>query len=198
MTTMPFAIRPANPADRAALAALHGRALRVLSWGHIRPEAIETVVATLGTLDDHLLRDGTYFVATVGDRIVASGGWSLAAPSYARVIGGVEVGGELVPTVRAMYVDPALARQGLGRAMLAYVEAAIIDAGWRRAVLMASPMGLPFYLRCGWRPLATVGLALAGGHKIPSHEMDKLLVLPAQPFGAPRAIPHTGLERRAA
>jgi GNAT superfamily N-acetyltransferase len=137
--------------------------------------AVDAFVAAVGTPDPGLIEEGRYSVAEEEGAIVGCGGWSLAAPAYARMIAGVAVNGGPAPTVRAMYVEPARAGRGIGGGMLGHVEAAILAAGFRRAVLPASPMGLAFHLRRGCRPLGTVALKLPGGHTIASTEMDKLL-----------------------
>jgi GNAT superfamily N-acetyltransferase len=178
----PVTIRPATLADRPALRVLHERSLRGLGRGHLSPAAIEAMLRGEDFADERLIAGGTYFVAFMGNRLVASGGWSMEAPRFARTIGAVAVQGDPVPTVRAMFVDPVCARHGLGRRMLEHVEASIAAAGWRRAVLIASPMGLGFYARQGWRPLAEIALQV-GAHAIPSTEMDKI-VLPSA-----RALP---------
>ena len=170
----PITIRPATPADRAAVLALRARSLRGLGRGHLSLAAIEAVVA-VDDIDDRLLGGGTYLVALMGNRVVGAGGWSLDAPGFGRAIGGVVIHGDPLPTVRGLYVDPVCAGHGLGRRLLARVEGSIVDAGWRRAVLTASPMGLGFYERQGWRRLADVTLDVAG-HAIPSHEMDKIVL----------------------
>jgi len=135
-------------------------------------------------VDERLIAGGTCFIGLMGNRLVASGGWSMDAPRFARTIGAVAVDGDPVPTVRAMFVDPVCAGHGLGRRMLEHVEASIAAAGWRRAVLIASTMGIGFYARQGWRPLAEIALDV-GGHAIPSTEIDK--IVPTGAHAMPRA-----------
>lgn len=179
----PIKLRPATTADLAAVRTVRERAIRGLARGHLEAGAVEAVVKALADGGDGP-RDGHLVVAVMGNRIVGSAAWSLEPPAFARAIAGVVIHGDPVPTVTTMYVDPVCAGRGLGRRLLDHVEAAIAAAGWRRAVLTASPMGLGFYERCGWRRLATMELQV-DGHAVPSHAMDKLIV--PDPLALPRA-----------
>jgi GNAT superfamily N-acetyltransferase len=49
--------------------------------------------------------------------------------------------------IAALYVLPTCARQGVGSALLAYAETAILNAGHAIARLESSPNALNFYLR---------------------------------------------------
>jgi GNAT superfamily N-acetyltransferase len=71
--------------------------------------------------------------------------------------------GELVPGVAhvgALYVHPERWREGIGAALLACAEAAMVRDGYRLAQLW-TPVGAPaerFYRACGWAPDGRRGL----------------------------------------
>jgi hypothetical protein len=52
--------------------------------------------------------------------------------------------------IRAFFVDPQVARRGLGRAILERSEGEAVRAGFSSFALMATLPGVPFYERCGY------------------------------------------------
>ncbi len=64
--------------------------------------------------------------------------------------------------IRAFFVAPDAARHGVGTALLAACERAALDHGFRRATLMATLPGEPFYARHGYRAEPAITLELAG------------------------------------
>jgi GNAT superfamily N-acetyltransferase len=78
--------------------------------------------------------------------------------------------------VRAVYVHPEAARQGVGRALMGWIERAMAAAGHARATLLATLPGLPLYRRLGWRDGERVVLRLPCGAALPAVGMDKALV----------------------
>ena len=102
---------------------------------------------------------------------MACGGWSARNTLY----GGDQTkeGGDprLDPAtdaarIRAFFVDPDHARQGLGRALLRHAESAARAAGFRRLTLMATLPGEPMYRALGYLPLEEVVHPLPGGLEV--------------------------------
>src|SRR4051812_10816243 len=95
---------------------------RRLSEGFYDPRQIASIEIYVAALDPELVEDGTYFVCDADGGLCACGGWSRRDKLYA----GTSYGGTarlLDPApeparVRAMFVHPAYARRGLGRAIL--------------------------------------------------------------------------------
>src|SRR6185503_19426286 len=146
--------RLATPADLPALTALMARAIGALQADFLTPQQVAASRTLMG-LDTQLVADGTYFVVEDAGVIAGCGGWSRRATLY----GGDHSPGRepalLDPAtdaarVRAMYTDPAFARRGGGRAVLAACEAAAAAAGFARGELVATLAGHPLYLACGW------------------------------------------------
>jgi GNAT superfamily N-acetyltransferase len=131
-------------------------------------------------IDTQLIKDGTYFVVESDGDIAGCGGWSRRATLY----GGNQAPGRdsnlLDPKVdparvRAMYTNPAYARQGVGRLILSLCEAAAASEGFTRLELMSSLAGEPLYTAYGFRPLERV-VDTTGGAPVPLVRMEKAIV----------------------
>jgi len=176
--------RVATEADLPALRALVEASVRALSQGY-SPAEIEGSVGTVLGLDTQLIRDRTYFlVETPGEDgvsvLAASGGWS----NRKTLCGGDSTPGRetglLDPAVdaakiRAIYVHPAFARQGLGSAVLAYVEAEAFAAGFRRFEMGSTLTGVPLYSRKGYTETERFGIPLQNGQSLTVVRMVKSL-----------------------
>lgn len=172
-------IRRAMRGDRDALHALQKRSLRVLGAAWYEPAVIEAFLAHVGTMDDARLDVGTFFAASRDGRLVGCGGWSMRRPNYAAQMQAADAapsGAFAEATVRSIFVDPAFARNGIAREIMAVVEADILAAGFRRAVLTATLAGVPFYRRLGYRDGAAAVLGLPGGLQFFGVTMDKPLL----------------------
>jgi GNAT superfamily N-acetyltransferase len=65
--------------------------------------------------------------------------------------------------IRAFFVDPAFARRGIGRRLLAACTEAARAAGFRRLELMATLPGVPLYTAAGFTSLEPVDDRLPDG-----------------------------------
>jgi GNAT superfamily N-acetyltransferase len=132
-------------------------------------------------IDRNLISDGTYFVVSDDDAIVACGGWSRRGKLYA---GSAAQGDEdrfLDPAteparVRAMFVVPSHARRGIGRGILSRCENEARAAGFKAVELMAMLSGIEMYTACGYEPVENVEPPLADGTKLPLTRMRKALL----------------------
>lgn len=168
--------RVAQRADLDALRALMERAIAELQQGFLDPAQIAASRVIMG-LDTQLVDDGTYFVVERAGALAGCGGWSWRATLY---------GGDATPgrsparldpardaaRVRAMYTDPAHARQGVGRLILDLCERAARDAGYTRVELMATLAGEPLYGACGYTAIERLTDA-RGGIAVPLVRMGK-------------------------
>ena len=77
--------------------------------------------------------------------------------------------------IRAFFVDPAHARNGIGRALLDHCEAAARERGFTRCELMATLPGLKLYRACGYVAGETIRHELAPGLTIEFVPMKKQL-----------------------
>ena len=175
-----FTFRWADAADIPAIAVLMDRAISVLQKGFLSPAEIAASRSVMG-LDTQLIADGTYLLAEQDARLAGCGGWSARATLY----GGdhsqaLRDAAMLDPArdparIRAMYVDPDFARQGLGRAILARCEAAARAAGFTSAEMMATLAGEPLYRAGGYAPIESIRSAPVEGVQVPLIRMGKSL-----------------------
>lgn len=171
--------RTATMDDLPALTRVMDAAIAELQRGFLNPEQIESSRAVMG-LDRQLVADGTYFMALIDGQLAGCGGWSRRATLY---------GGDhsvalreprlLDPSseparVRAMYTDPAFARRGVGRALLAHCEAAARAEGFAACELMGTMAGIPLYLSAGYQVIEEIEDD-RGGAPVPLKRMRKLL-----------------------
>lgn len=160
-------IRPALPEDVPALEALIAASARALGPPYYTPAETEAAIAHVFGVDSELVADGSYLVAERGDSLAGCGGWSRRATLFGSDRFAGRASGLLDPAVdgariRAFFVAPGFARQGVGDALLAACEDAARAAGFRRTALMATLPGQPFYARRGYVAEAEVTLDLGG------------------------------------
>lgn len=147
---MEFNLRPATLDDRPELERLIARSTRELSARDYTPEQIEGALKGAFGVDTQLIRDGTYFVAVRNGVLIGCGGWSRRRTMF----GGDAFTGrepeDLDPhtdaaRIRAFFVDPDCARQGVGRAILHRCESEARARGFQRFELMGTLPGLRMY-----------------------------------------------------
>ncbi|HTH49398.1 MAG TPA: GNAT family N-acetyltransferase, partial [Candidatus Limnocylindria bacterium] len=135
------------------------------------PAQIESAVRHVFGPDTQLIADSTYFVVTTGERLAACGGWSRRRSLY----GGDQMkAGEdslLDPAteparIRAFFVAPEFARQGLGTQLLEASLTAARAAGFQTAELVATLPGERLYAAHGFETIEPVMQALPDGLEI--------------------------------
>mgnify|MGYP000613264291 CR=1 FL=1 len=156
--TCNFIIRPAQPSDIPALDALIVLSAQELSQGFMPEEEIKASIDHIYGVDTELVSDGTYFVAEKDGKPVACGGWSKRKTLFGGDRYAGREAGFLDPAIdaakiRAFFVHPDYARQGIAHAMLEKCEAEMKDAGFMQSEMMATLPGIPFYERNGYRRL---------------------------------------------
>lgn len=175
---MSWHLRPATAADSAQIGKLIGRSIRALGAADYSPEQIEGALEGAFGLDSQLIADGTYFVVESAGRLLGCGGWS-----YRRTLfGGDARSGRDAATldpkadaarVRAFFVDPAAARQGIGTALLERCETEARRHGFRRVEMMATLPGVRLYQARGYVPGERVQHPLSSGLSIEFVPMSK-------------------------
>lgn len=173
-----FTIRLAQASEKAVLDDLIARSGVGLSVGFYTEEQAAAVTREVFGVDSALVADGTYFAIEDGAAVVACGGWSRRA---------VDFGGDhaksgtdrlLDPAteparIRAFFVDPSMARRGLGSLMMKACMEAAMDAGFKALELVSTMPGEPLYAAHGFRVLERIELPLSDGVKIPLARMRK-------------------------
>lgn len=177
-TSSPFRVRHAMFEDVPVLQRLIERSVRALSVGFYTPQQIESSVRHVFGVDSTLVSDGTYFVVTEGDEIVACGGWSRRGALYGGDQRPMASADTLDPRtdparIRAFFVAPEHARRGIGRLLLSTCERAAREAGFSRFELMATLPGVPLYQAHGYETIEQVTDVLPDGTAVPVTRMTK-------------------------
>jgi GNAT superfamily N-acetyltransferase len=180
-----FTLRLATDEDIPSLDALIEASVRGLQADDYTPAQIEGALGTVLGLDTQLIRDRTYFVAetVVEDaeerkRLAACGGWSKRKTLFGADRGPAREPELLDPAadaakVRAIFVHPDFARQGLGSSILATVENAARDAGFRRFEMGSTLTGVPLYRLKGYIEMERFAVPLANGEALRVVKMIK-------------------------
>lgn len=149
-----YSIRPARLEEKAALEALIALSSRRLSKEYT-PEEIEAALAYLYGADSELIADGTYFVVERQGEYLACGGWS----KRCNICGGDRYAyrgnGMLDPQsepakIRAFFVHPNYARQGIASALLRRCEQEAKESGFSAMEIMATLPGIKLYEKYGY------------------------------------------------
>jgi GNAT superfamily N-acetyltransferase len=177
---MSWLLRQATAADSPEIQELIARSIRALGAADYSSEQIEGALKGAFGLDSQLIADGTYFVAESAGRLIGCGGWS-----YRRTLFGGDArtdrdAGTLDPRtdaakIRAFFVDPSAARQGVGTALLERCEAEARRHGFRRLEMMATLPGVRLYQARGYVPGERVHYPVGPGVSIEFLPMSKSL-----------------------
>ncbi len=138
----------------------------------------ESAVRFIAVVDRQLIDDGTYFVIEEDGVVVACGGWSARTKLFSGPESQDRAQGWLNPAtdaarIRAMFVDPAFARRGLGRQILDAAEADAARAGFRTFELMATLPGVPLYRACGYEEIERTEIELPDGARLHCIRMQR-------------------------
>lgn len=161
-------LRVALPSDVPALEALIARSARALSVGFYTQAQIDAVTREVFGVDSQLVADGTYYAVESDGDIVACGGWGKRSTGYGGDQGKSKPERLLDPSteaakIRTCFVDPAMARRGLGATLMAHCAAQAAAAGFTRLELVATMPGVPLYQALGFEAVERFDLALSQG-----------------------------------
>ena len=175
-------LRKAVPADVPRLREVIEASVRGLQAEDYSPRQIEGALKSVYGVDSQLIADGTYFAAefttATGNEIVACGGWSKRKTLY----GGDQYAGRedslLDPAcdaakIRAFFVHPKWARQGIGSLILEACESAAIAAGFTRLEMGATLSGVAFYRAKDYVKIEDQAAPLGNGETLPIVKMAK-------------------------
>ncbi len=173
-------IRLATFNDIPALQQLIAESVRGLSGGYYTPQQIESAILYVFGVDSQLISDGTFYVIEQNGTIAACGGWSKRNTLY----GGNQFKEAADPLlnpatdaarIRAFFVRPGFARQGLGRQLITLCEQAAQSAGFNRMELGATLPGVPLYEAMGYTAIERVDAAMPDGEVLGIVKMGKML-----------------------
>jgi GNAT superfamily N-acetyltransferase len=171
-------IRAATRSDFAGIAAIMRESLESFGREVYDDRQIASALLYVARPDEQLIDDGTYFVAIADGVIVGCGGWSRRRKVYS---GSAASGGDeelLDPAkeparIRAMFVQPAWARHGIGRRILQHSEEQAAAEGFRRFQLVALRSAGGIYAASGYRSVCELPVILEDGVILECTLMEK-------------------------
>ncbi|MDA7511549.1 GNAT family N-acetyltransferase [Verrucomicrobia bacterium] len=166
--------------DLPVLEALIPRSAFELQKNLYSEQQIKAALGPVFGVDCQLIEDGTYYVVTEGDAIVGCGGWSFRASKFGGSEGRMEADPRLDPKhdparIRAFFVDPKFARQGIGSALMNQCETAILAMGFERVEITATLAGERLYERFDYSVVDRDEIPLVGATSMATVRMFKMM-----------------------
>jgi GNAT superfamily N-acetyltransferase len=183
-------LRLAVPEDAPALRKLIEASARGLQTEDYTPAQIEGALQTVFGVDSQLIADGTYLVAEAPSghkqsaevsaewTMVGCGGWSKRKTLY----GSDQWTGREdalldarhdAAKIRAFFIRPDWARQGVGGKILQACERAARAAGFTRYEMGATLTGAKLFRAKGYVVVKPISIALNNGETLPVIHMEK-------------------------
>ena len=191
-TTTQIRLRLAVAEDIPVLRELIEASVRCLQADDYTPGQIEGALKTVFGVDSQLIADGTYIVAEApptnanaaqtdrGSRwtIVGCGGWSKRKTLYGSDHWTGREDALLDPQrdaakIRAFFIHPDWARQGVGSRILQACEEAARVAGFARYEMGATLTGAKLFGAKGYVPVKPISIPLNNGETLPVIQMEK-------------------------
>lgn len=181
--TTQIRLRLAVPEDVPVLRELIEASVRGLQTEDYTPAQIEGALATVFGVDSQLISDGTYIVAEAAVAkskwiIVGCGGWSKRKTLYGSDHWTGREDALLDPLrdaakIRAFFIHPDWARQGVGSKILQACEVAAHAAGFTRYEMGATLTGAKLFGAKGYLPVKPISVPLNNGETLPVIHMEK-------------------------
>jgi GNAT superfamily N-acetyltransferase len=149
-----------------------------LSKGFYSSDQAAAVTREVFGVDTQLVLDSTYFVIEESGAIVACGGWGKRSTPYGGDRAKSEPDRLLDPAteparIRAFFVEPTMARRGLGTMLMARCTQDAAGAGFTVLELTATLPGEPLYRALGFEECERFELDLSGGVRVPLVRMRR-------------------------
>ena len=164
--------------DVPALEVLIPLSVRTLQAPYYSPTQIEAALGPVFGVDSQLIRDGTYFVVENESQIVGCGGWSKRRTLYGSDHWTGREDALLDPLrdaakIRAFFIHPDWARQGVGSMILQACEQAAKTAGFSRYEMGATLTGAKLFGVKGYVAVRPISIPLVNGESLPVIHMEK-------------------------
>jgi len=191
--TREIRLRLAVPEDVPLLRELIEASVRGLQTEDYTAAQIEGALQTVFGVDSRLITDGTYIVAEAPSSaeqnaqdanasakwaIVGCGGWSKRKTLFGSDHWTAREDALLDPQrdaakIRAFFIHPAWARQGVGSLILQACEEAARAAGFTRYEMGATLTGAKLFKAKGYVPVRPISIPLNNGEMLPVIHMEK-------------------------
>lgn len=179
---MNFTLRKAVFDDKAKIEKLIAESVRGLSGGDYDTRQIELSIKTVFGVDTELIADETYFVAETEDgELAGCGGWSKRKTLYGASVYSQSRDSNLLDPkvdaakIRAFFIHPDFARQGIGTMILERCEAEAKAHGFNSAEMMATLPGVKLYAVRGYAGDEKVEVQIGENLDIICIKMKKIL-----------------------
>ncbi|WCT11811.1 GNAT family N-acetyltransferase [Mucilaginibacter jinjuensis] len=174
-------IRLAKFEDYPALQQLINLSVRSLSTDFYTSHQIESALNYIFGIDSQLITDGTYYVAQKDDILVGCGGWSkrqtlFGGDQHKNIEDPLLDPAKDAARIRAFFVNPGYARQGIGRQIIKVCEDAALADGFRSIELGATLPGVPLYKAMGYDAIEDVDVPMPDGEILEIVKMRKELL----------------------
>ncbi|KTD54332.1 GNAT family acetyltransferase [Legionella sainthelensi] len=174
-------IRPAQSDDIPQLNQLIEHSARVLSSSDYTNMEIEGAIHAIFGVDKELINDQTYYVIEKNEVLIACGGWSKRKTLFGGDQCKAREEGFLDPQkdyakIRAFFVHPNYARQGLGKKLLEYCEQQALANGFTKFEMMATLPGAKLYQICGYQMIEPKYFALSKDQSFKMLRMTKYVI----------------------
>jgi GNAT superfamily N-acetyltransferase len=173
-------IRPAQFQDIDSLNVLIQASAVELSKLDYSSAEINGLMKYVFGVDTELVEDQSYFVIVEGDVPIACGGWSRRRTLFgsdaceARESGYLDPGKDAAK-IRAFFVHPDYARQGLAKWLMDTCENEAKKFGFHKTELMSTLPGIKFYESQGYKGENLIDYTLPSGLKVRFLPMSKVL-----------------------
>jgi len=159
-------IRLATFDDVAELQQLIALSVRGLSTDYYTPNQIESAIKYIFGIDSQLITDGTYYVSEKENIKVGCGGWSkrntlFGGDQHKDIEDPLLDPAKDAARIRAFFVHPDHARQGIGRKIINVCEDAAKANGFTSFELGATLPGVPLYQVMGYVAVERIDVTLA-------------------------------------
>ena len=191
--TTQIRLRLAVPEDVPVLLELIEASVRGLQAEDYTPPQIEGALQTVFGVDSQLIADGTYIVAEASSpanasevatdtksnwTIIGCGGWSKRKTLFGSDHWTGREDALLDPQrdaakIRAFFIHPSWARQGVGSKILQACEEAAHAAGFTRYEMGATLTGVKLFNAKGYVPVKPISISLNNGETLPVIHMEK-------------------------
>jgi len=158
-----FTLRPATPADTAAVDALLQRTYPRLLKADYPPSVLVAAIPAMTRARPQLMSCGTYYLAVEDGQVLGAGGWT---PDRKRAGWG---------DIRHVVTDDRQLRRGIGRAIMEHSFETARAAGITQMECWATLTAEPFYASVGFERIGPMTVQLQGAIDFPAIRMQRAL-----------------------
>lgn len=175
-------IRVALSSEIQAVNDLIAASARLLCKQDYSPDVIESAIAYVFGVDTLLVEDKTYYVIEDQGKLIACGGWSKRKTLFGGNQFNIRDNSFLDPEkdpakIRAFFVHPNYARQGLGKKLLNHCEEEAKKNGFSKVEMMATLTGAKLYQTQGYVTLTPEDYKLPNGCMLKFIRMRKEMLM---------------------